>query len=174
MKKILETERTYLRVMTLDDYDDLCEILQDADTMYAYEHAFSHEEVINWLRNQLRRYEEYGFGLWAIIDRESDEFIGQMGLTMQDVEETQELEIGYLLKRKHWGKGYATETAIACKEYAFHTLNCDRVTSIIRDTNLASQRVAERVGMKVEKQFVKYYYNMDMPHFVYSIRKDEM
>lgn len=173
MKKILETERIYLREMTEEDYKDLCEILQDAETMYAYEHAFSDNEVQNWLNKQLERYKQFGFGLWAVIDKKTECFIGQVGLTIQNVEGKEELEIGYLLKRKHWHKGYAVEAAIACKEYAFNCLNKDRVVSIIRDNNYASQHVAERVGMKIESKFVKHYYDIDMPHYVYSVVKHQ-
>lgn len=172
MKKIIETERLYLREMDQGDYKDLCEILQDEEVMYAYEHAFSDEEVQDWLDRQKERYSQYGFGLWAAIDRSSGAFVGQIGLTMQDVEGTEELEIGYQFKKKYWHQGYATEAAKACKEYAFRELNQDRVVSIIRDNNRASQKVAERNGMKVEKTFVKHYYGMDMPHYVYSIRKE--
>lgn len=173
MKKILETKRTYLREMTGDDYKDLCEILQDAETMYAYEHAFSDEEVIDWLNRQISRYKEFGFGLWAVIDKYTDEFIGQVGLTMQAVVDYQELEIGYLIKRKHWHKGYVTEAAIGCKEYAFKNLKRNRVVSIIRDNNFASQGVAQRVGMKKDSEFVKHYYNMDMLHYIFVIENKE-
>jgi RimJ/RimL family protein N-acetyltransferase len=172
MRKILETERTYLREMTQDDYKDLCEILQDPEAMYAYEHAFSHEEVQNWLNKQLGNYKKYGFGLWAVIDKRTEEFIGQVGLTVQKVEDREELEIGYLIKRKYWHKGYASEAATSCKEYAFNNLNKNKVVSIIRDNNYPSQHVAERVGMKIECRFTKHYYNIDMPHYVYSIEKN--
>ena len=63
---ILETERLRLRRMTQDDFPALCRILQDPDVMYAYEHAFSDEEVQEWLDRQLSRYAQYGFGLWAV------------------------------------------------------------------------------------------------------------
>lgn len=171
MKIILETERIYLREMDQCDYDDLCEILQDAETMYAYEHAFTDIEAQNWLNKQFERYKEFGFGLWAVIDKKTKCFIGQVGLTIQNVEGKDELEIGYLIKRKYWHCGYATEAAIACKDYAFYHLKKDRVVSIIRDSNSASQNVAKRVGMTIEKQFIKHYYNMDMPHYLYSISK---
>lgn len=72
VKKILETERTYLRELTQDDYNYLCEILQDEETMYAYEHAFSEIKVKNWLNRQLERYKQFGFGLWAVINRETE------------------------------------------------------------------------------------------------------
>ncbi|WP_042352859.1 GNAT family N-acetyltransferase [Bacillus massiliigorillae] len=173
MKKILETDRIYLREMTVEDYDQLCEILQDEEVMYAYEHAFSDEEVQNWLTNQLKRYNQYRFGLWAIIDKRTGSFIGQAGLTMQPVEDTDKLEIGYLLKKKYWHQGFATEAAIACRDYAFHQLHYDYVTSIIRDNNEASKAVAKRVGMKKVKQIVKHYYNMDMLHDVYMMTKDD-
>ena len=171
MRKILETERTILREMTQTDYEDLCEILQDAETMYAYEHAFSDVEVQNWLNRHLESYKEFGLGLWAVIDKETKCFIGQVGFIIQNIDGIEELEIAYLIKKRYWHKGYATETAIACKEYAFNCINKNRVVSIIRDSNYASQHVAERVGMRVESQFVKHYYNIDMPHYVYAIEK---
>lgn len=166
MKKILETEHLLLREMTQDDYGDLCEILQDKDTMYAYEHAFSDEEAQEWLEKQINRYKNDGFGLWAVTLKSSGEFVGQCGITWQDIGGEIVPEIGYLFKRKHWHKGYATEAAQGCKKYAFDTLGFDRVYSIIRDNNYASQNAAKRNGMAVVKTFTKHYYGMDMPHLV--------
>ena len=153
------------------DFADLCEILQDKETMYAYEHAFSDEEAREWLLRQLDRYKNDGFGLWAVILKSSGEFVGQCGITWQDIDGETVPEIGYLFKRKYWHKGYATEAAQGCKKYAFGTLGFDRVYSIIRDNNYASQRVAERNGMRVVKTFVKHYYGMDMPHLVYCVER---
>ena len=76
---ILETKRLWLRLMGQDDFPELCQILQDPDVMYAYEHAFSEEEVKQWLERQMRRYETDGFGLWAVIQKETGEMIGQAG-----------------------------------------------------------------------------------------------
>lgn len=172
MKKILETDRLFLREMEQSDFADLCEILQDKETMYAYEHAFSDDEAQEWLDRQMNRYKNDGFGLWAVIDRENGEFLGQCGITWQDIGDETVPEIGYLFKRKYWHNGYATEAAIGCKNYAFDTLGFDRVYSIIRDNNYASQNVAKRNGMSVVKIFVKHYYGMDMPHLVYCIEKE--
>lgn len=168
---ILETERLYLREMNQEDFPSLCKILQDKDVMYAYEHAFDDDEAQGWLDKQIMRYRQYGFGLWAVILKETGEMIGQCGLTMQDCNNKQVLEVGYLFQKAFWHKGYASEAAIACKKYAFEVLHADEVFSIIRDTNIASQNVAKRNGMTVTDRFIKHYYGVDMPHLVFSIKR---
>lgn len=170
---IFETERLYFRKLTQDDFGALCKILQDDETMYAYEGAFSDEEVQDWLDRQLARYEKYGFGLWAVILKDNGELIGQCGLTMQPWKGVEVLEIGYLFNRAYWHRGYATEAAIACKKYAFEVLGAEEICSIIRDTNTASQNVAIRNGMAVYDKWVKHYRNVDMPHFRYVVRREE-
>lgn len=171
---VLETERLYLREMNQSDYEALSKMLQDEETMYAYEGAFSDDETQEWLDRQIGRYREYGFGLWAVVLKETDEMIGQCGLTMQPWKDKQVLEIGYLLQRAYWHNGYATEAAKACKEYAFTKLGADEVCSIIRDTNTASQKVALRNGMTVVDKWVKHYRGVDMPHYRYSVKRSQL
>lgn len=144
---ILETKRLYLREMNPSDFNSLCRILQDEKAMYAYEGAFSDQEVQEWLDRQNYRYQKWNFGLWAAVLKETDKMIGQCGLTMQQWKDQEVLEIGYLFERPHWHQGYATEAAKACKQYAFEKLNASEVCSIIRDSNTASQNVAMRNGM---------------------------
>lgn len=168
---ILETERLYLREMNQNDFVALSKILQDEDTMYAYDGAFNDEETWAWLDKQISRYKKYGFGLWAVVLKETDEMIGQCGLTMQPWKEKEVLEIGYLLRRDCWHKGYATEAAKACKEYAFEKLDASEVCSIIRDINTPSKKVALRNGMTVKDSWVKHYRGVDMPHDRYSVEK---
>ena len=170
---ILETERLALREMTQDDYPALCAILQDPEVMTAYEHAFSDEEVQRWLDQQIHRYRQDGFGLWAVLLKSTGDMIGQCGITMQDWDGQWVLDVGYLFRKDCWHKGYATEAAVACKQYAFQTLKADRIYSIIRDTNLPSQKVAMRNGMSICGQFVKHYYGVDMPHLVFCAAKDK-
>ena len=168
---ILETKRLFLRKMVQSDYGSLCKILQDKEVMYAYEGPFNDREAQEWLDKQIQRYESHGFGLWAVILKENGEMIGQCGLTMQDYDEKQVLEVGYLFQKAFWHKGYAIEAASACKEYAFDKLNADEVFSIIRDTNIASQNVAKRNGMHVSGSFIKHFRNVDMPHLVFSVQR---
>ncbi len=170
---ILETRRLMLREMTRDDLPALKAILQDEDVMYAYEGAFSEEETRAWLDRQLARYAKYGFGLWAVILKETGGMIGQCGLTMQPYEGEEVLEVGYLLAKAYWHKGYATEAARACRDYAFERLSAPRVYSIIRDTNAASQNVALRNGMTRIATFVKHYRGVDMPHALYCAENPE-
>ena len=170
---ILQTERLGLRRLEQSDFKALSRILQDGEVMYAYNGPFNDEETPAWLARQLDRYRQYGrFGLWALVLLETGEMIGQCGLTMQVWKDREVLEIGYLLQRAHWHRGYAIEAARACKAYAFAALDAPAVCSIIRDTNLPSQRVALRNGMVPTDTWVKHYRGVDMPHILYCVKRD--
>ena len=167
---LIETNRLIIREMQQSDYDALCRILCDEEVMSAaYESAFSPEEAQNWLNRHLKRYEDYGFGLWAVVLKETNAMIGQCGLTLQPWKGKELLEIGYLFQKAYWHKGYATEAAIACREYAFTVLNADSVCSMIRDTHIASQNVAVRNGMKIIDKTTKNFRNTEMEFFLYSV-----
>lgn len=167
---IIKTDRLYLREFVKEDFKTLCSILQNPNVMYAYEHAFSIEECQQWLEKQLLRYKQDGFGLWAVVLKETGMVIGQCGLTFQEYNNDKVLEIGYLFNQTYWHQGFAIEAAKACKEYAFTTLHQKEVYSIIRDTNIASKNVAIKNGMIKIGQFTKHYYNITMPHDVYIVK----
>lgn len=82
--KILETERLLLRGLEQGDFKDVCKLLQDDEVMYAYEGAFNDQEVQNWLDRQFGRYRHDGFGLWGVVEKGSNELIGQCGITYQE------------------------------------------------------------------------------------------
>lgn len=166
---VLETERLYLREMVPSDFPSLCKILQDETAMYAYEGAFSDAEVQEWLERQISRYRKWGFGAWAVVLKESGEMIGQCGLTMQPWKGKELLEVGYLFQRAHWHNGYATEAAKGCIQYAFEVLQAEEVCSIIRDSNIASQKVALKNGMTAADTWVKHYRGVEMPHRRYRL-----
>ena len=173
----LLTPRLRMRPMTPADRPALARVLQDPAVMYAYEHAFSDEEVADWLQRQLDRYAECGFGLWLVECRTDGRVIGQCGVTRQpvppDIAPGPVPEVGYLFEKAIWHKGYAAEAARACRDYAFRALGVPAVYSIIRDTNTASRAVALRNGMQVVGQFTKHYHGVEMPHLVYPVRAEE-
>ena len=168
---ILETERLIFREMEQADFQSLAEILQNPEVMYAYEHDFTDEDVQVWLDRQRKRYETYGFGLWAMILKSTGCMIGQAGLTMQPYKDREVLEIGYLLNQDYWHCGYAREAAAGCKKYAFEQLIAEKVHSVIKVDNVASIKVAESIGMTREDEFITQYYNGDMLHYLYSVHK---
>lgn len=170
---LIEINRLKLKPMCDDNFNDLKLLLQDSEVMYAYEHPFSDEECKTWFNNQLDRYKQKGYGLLGVFLKEDNTFIGQAGITKQNVNDEIVDEIGYLLKKEYWKKGYAIECAKALKEYGFNTLNLQKMYSIIRDNNTSSQNVAKRNNMTKTITILKHYYNMDMPHYVYCISKDE-
>ncbi len=171
-KIILETERLVLREMTQGDLEALCSILCDGEVMCtAYESPFTPEEAQLWLDRHLKRYETFGFGLWAVVLKETGEMIGQCGLTWQHWRGEEVLEIGYLFQKAYWHKGYAVEAAKACKEYAFSVLKADRVCSIVRRTNAAAQNVALRCGMQQVDRDIKNFRKTDMEFFLYTVEK---
>ena len=173
MKEILRTRRLLLREMTEGDISDLEEILLDPEVTYAYPRPFTEEGVRAWLARQQQRYRQDGFGLWAVVLRSTGEMVGQAGITWQDCEGQPVLEVGYLLKKRFWRQGYASEAARACRDYAFRVLGAEKVSSIIKTDNLASIRVAQRNGMAREKEFTAYYYNVPVPHYLYTVWKDD-
>ncbi len=161
---ILETENLLLREMVQDDFDSLFEMFSDEETMSFYPRPFDSDKVNRWIEWNRASYKDYGYGLWTVLHKESGIVLGDCGLIRQVVDDTVEVEIGYHINKKFWGKGHATEAAVACRDYAFHSLGVPRVISLIRPENLPSRRVAEKNGMTVEKETIK----SDYLHYVYA------
>lgn len=152
---VLSTDCLKLRKMTRNDADHLLEIFSDPETMKYYPSTKNEKDTIEWIDWTLMNYEKHGVGLWIVEDKDG-EFLGQCGIVPQEVEGSMEMEIGYLFARRVWGNGYATEAAGACKEYGFNELNLDKIISLPDVKNLPSIKVAERIGMTLEKTIVKW------------------
>ncbi|MBA2725472.1 MAG: GNAT family N-acetyltransferase, partial [Actinobacteria bacterium] len=105
-----------------------------------------------WIERQMERYETDGFGLWVIELNITGEILGNCGPVVQFVDDRREVELGWHVKRSHWGRGIAPEAAAASAAYAMNDLGQERLISIIRPVNRPSARVAEKIGMTVEKQ----------------------
>ena len=165
---VLETSRLILREFRTDDADALALVLSDPETMRFYPAAYDRAGVENWIARNLRRYADDGHGLWAMILKATGELIGDCGLTVQDVDGSNEIEIGYHVRRDLWGQGLATEAARACRDYGFARLPVEHLISLIRPENLSSRRVAEKNGMTIWKEVTR----QNLPHLVCAIRRD--
>jgi [ribosomal protein S5]-alanine N-acetyltransferase len=166
---VLETGRLLLRPFREGDVDDLFEILGDAVTMRFYDAPFTREQVESWVRKNLDRYTRDGTGLWGIEDRGTGEFLGDCGLVHQLVDGVDEVEVGWHVKRSRWGQGIAPEAGAACRDRAFGELGLKRIISLILPDNIQSRRVAEKIGMSVEKETA--FGPQGWKHFVYAVRR---
>jgi [ribosomal protein S5]-alanine N-acetyltransferase len=146
----LETTRLVLRQLTPVDAPALLAIWGDAETMRYYPRALSAAEVEEWLARQIGRYPG-GTGLLAMELRETGGLVGDCGPVWQEVDGSQELEIGYHVRRDFQNRGLATEAARAVRAYAFGALECDHVISLIRPENGPSRRVAEKNGFRMDR-----------------------
>jgi len=169
VKQILETSRLILREFTPDDVDALALVLSDAETMRFYPAPFDRAGVEEWIARNIRRCAKDGYGLWATVLKKSGELIGDCGLTVQNVDGVDEIEIGYHTRRDLWGQGLATEAARVCRDFGFARLPVEQLISIIRPENQQSRRVAEKNGMTVIKQVVR----AGLPHLIYAIRREQ-
>jgi RimJ/RimL family protein N-acetyltransferase len=147
MKLIFETPRLTLREMAEGDLDFVADMLAHPEVMRYYPKCYSREEAESWLGRMLGRYARDGHALWLVQDRMTGQPLGQVGLLMQTVSGVAEAEIGYLIHRPFWRRGFAREAAAATRDYAFITLGKPHVISLIRPENLPSQGVARKLGM---------------------------
>ncbi len=161
---ILETPHLVLRQLSLDDLDFVAEMLAHPEVMHFWPRPYTRDEATDWIRRQQERYVRDGFGYWLAFDKTTGQPIGQTGLLRQELDGVIEIGIGYMLHRLFWGQGYATEAAAGCRDHAFFELGKARVTATVRPENLASRRVAERIGLKFERMTTW----ADLPHMLYT------
>lgn len=151
---IIETQRLILRKLTLEDVSSLSLVLSDKKSMVHYPHALSTEEVKGWVERNIERYKNDGFGLWAVIRKEDNQFIGDCGITLQNIDNEILPEIGYHIINEYCNSGYATEAADACRNYAVKELGFKKIYSYSRFENIASQKVASKIGMHMTKTYM--------------------
>ena len=150
---MIETERLLLRKYTMSDFDALYEIMSDPETMQHYPASFDKERTEKWILWNLDNYEKYGFGLWAVVLKETNEFIGDCGITLQNIDGQMLPEIGYHINKKYWRRGYAKEAARAVRDWVFQNTNYDAVYSYMKYTNIGSSSTAKAIGMKKIKEY---------------------
>ena len=153
MKMILETERLFLREMTMDDFDALYAVLSDPEIMQHYPYSFDEERVRSWIERNMDRYKNDGFGLWAVCLKDTGEMIGDCGLTLQNIDGQMLPEIGYHIRKDQQRKGYAKEAAAAVRDWAFQNTEYPALYSYCKYTNVGSFKAAESIGMHFEKEY---------------------
>jgi RimJ/RimL family protein N-acetyltransferase len=145
LSSVIETARLRLRPFTPDDEAALFEVFADPYARRFYPQMEDPANVRAWIEWNLRNYDDFGFGLWAMELKTTGAFIGDCGLTYQDVEGEPELEIGYHVLESERRRGFATEAARACLDYGFLNTAADSLCSTVVMANEASQIVAERI-----------------------------
>jgi RimJ/RimL family protein N-acetyltransferase len=161
---VLETERLLLRELRPDDAETVHAVFDDPHARHWYPHLADRAAVDEWVAQNLERYAAHGFGLWALLLKESGELVGDCGLTLQDVEGTVELEVGWHVRADRRRRGLATEAGRACLEWGMRETDYGRIVSLVHLENAASGAVAQKVHAGRLPQPVE---RRRGPHWVY-------
>lgn len=169
---ILETPRMLLRRQVIEDLDALWALYCDPEvTKYIPDAPRTVEEAreeLEWFLNGHPRHPE--LGLWATVLKENGKFIGRCGLLPLSIDGRDEVEVAYTIARDAWGRGLGTEVARAILRYGFDTLGLSRLICLIEPQNTASQKVAEKIGMRLEKT-VDGIAGDGIPTLIYALEK---
>lgn len=167
---MIETQRLILREYLIEDFDALYEIMSDAQTMQHYPAPFDEERTRGWILWNLENYKKFGFGLWAVVLKETGEFIGDCGITIQNIDGQMLPEIGYHINKKYWRRGFAKEAAGAVRDWVFENTDYNEIYSYMKYTNVASYSTAIANGMKKLKEYAD---PKNEVSYAYSITRDE-
>ena len=166
---LLKTPRLILRALALSDLDALVTLYSEEGLNYfvpGLDISTATREELRWILDVY--YTKYGFGLWATLDKVTGDFIGRCGLIPWTLDTKQEVEVAYHITKDYRQKGLATEAASVIRDYAFRELNLPRLVSFIDPDNLSSIRVAEKLGMQLEKTLGSFIHE-DKPTLVYTL-----
>jgi RimJ/RimL family protein N-acetyltransferase len=166
---VAETERLKIRRFYKTDLDVLWAIMRKPEVMYAWESGFKKSETRKWLNRQYTRYHKDGYGYFAVTLKETGKLIGQAGLLKSEIDGENVVEIGYIFDDAVWGQGYAVEASRACVDLAFTQLGLNKLYTTIRPENMASVRLAKKLGMRKIGEYIKTYQDKEMLHDVYIL-----
>lgn len=159
----IETVRLKLRHFTPEDFDDLFRLYTDPEVM-RYLSPRTREQTQASLCKHIQHWQEQNFGMWAVIDKQTSKMIGRCGLGF--LENTPEVELGYVFDKSYWNMGLATEASKATLKYGFEEVKLERIVAIAKPENIASVRVIQKVGMKYEKN--AHHYGVDVVYYAVS------
>ena len=158
MRILAETERLILRELEYTDEKDLFEMDSDPEVHLFIENnpVKSIDEITKVIEMLKKQYKENGIARWAVIDKLTNECIGWSGLKYfnQPLNKHNNFyELGYRFKKKHWGKGFATESSIAILNYGFANLDVDKIFAITDPKNVNSKKVLTKLGFDFQETF---------------------
>jgi RimJ/RimL family protein N-acetyltransferase len=143
--------------MQADDFDALLHIFTDPRVMASFDsEPFTPAQMQGWLNRNLEHEEQFGYGLFSVVRKADGLLIGDCGLEQMTIAGQPAAELGYDFRSDVWNQGYASEAACAVRDYAFDVLDLPQLVSLIRVGNLASKRVAEKVGMRCADELERY------------------
>ena len=167
---MIETDRLLLRPMRADEADDLLRIFADPKVMASFgDILFDRSQMEQWVQRNLAHQQQYGYGLFSVCLKPSRLLIGDCGLEHIELEGSRETELGYDFRSDYWNQGLATEAATAVRDYAFQILALPRLISLIRQGNKPSQRVAEKIGMRLMAEITRY----GQEYWIYALSCEE-
>ncbi|SEN30353.1 Protein N-acetyltransferase, RimJ/RimL family [Terribacillus saccharophilus] len=156
---MIETNRLLIRPYTIEDMHFLESLVSDPQVVRFIGNGKPRTKegarlFFNWNLSQMK--EDQLFGLQVLVEKTSGDLIGHAGLVPQEVDGVTEIEVGYWIAPAYWGMGFATEAAAAFRDIAFERLNEDRIIALIYPDNIASCRVAEKLGMHIWKEIERH------------------
>ena len=169
-KPIIETDRLKLRKFSYSDFDLLFEILSDPETMQHYPTPFDEKRVKGLIEWNLQNYKDHGFGLWAVVLKETGELIGDCGITIQNIDGEFLPEIGYHIHKKYWRRGFGSEAARAVRNWAFENTEYTCLYSYMKYSNIGSYSTAVANGMNKVKEYTDEKKGI---LYIYAITRDE-
>ena len=151
----IETDRLIIKSNQEVDLEPLAALWADPDVTRYMGGPRNYEEILKDLRDDAQLDPQPAFDLWPVIEKQTGQIIGTGGILDKDIDGSTQYEIIYVLAKSAWGKGLATELASSLKDYAFTELGLKRVTALIDQDNLESERVATKIGLRYEKDTVR-------------------
>jgi ribosomal-protein-alanine N-acetyltransferase len=174
---MFDTDRLILREYSPEDFVSLHAILSDPGTMKFWPAPFTEEQTKGWIERSIKSYKASlsplrltGFGRWAVILKEDGKQIGDAGIISAEINDKTENDLGYIIHKDFWKLGYGYEAASACMKYGFEKPGIKRMVANMAFNNVASVRVAEKIGMKKETEFLNNR-NRNILTFLYSAEK---
>lgn len=172
---MIETKRLLLRPMRAEDVDPLLRVFGDPKVMASFDaEPFDRDQTQRWVQRNFVHQDRHGYDLFVVILKESGELIGDCGPEEMELDGVSgaptaaagaAIELGYDFRNDHWNQGFATEAAKAVRDYAFDTLPLPRLISLVRQGNTTSRRVAEKIGMRRERDIQR----VGHPYWLFTI-----